>query len=58
MRDYRDEFSENRDDIPLKESGSDEGSDDEEHDYPPMSKFLPILIGLCFQSFCIALVNF
>ncbi|KAJ5179473.1 hypothetical protein N7492_002683 [Penicillium capsulatum] len=57
MRDYHDSHSENRDDIPLKESGSDEGVDDEEHEYPPMTKFLPILIGLCFQSFCIALDN-
>lgn len=57
MRDYHDDLSENRDDIPLKESGSDESADDEEHDYPSMAKFLPLLIGLCFQSFCIALVG-
>jgi hypothetical protein len=56
MRDYEDEVFTDRDDIPLKESGS-EGSDDEKQDYPPISRLAPILIGLCFQSFCIALVS-
>ncbi|KAJ5540507.1 hypothetical protein N7494_005583 [Penicillium frequentans] len=46
-----------RDDIPLKESGSSDISDDERIEYPSTIKFLPILIGLCFQSFCIALDN-
>ncbi|KAJ5792062.1 uncharacterized protein N7503_008040 [Penicillium pulvis] len=46
-----------RDDIPLKESGSSDISDDERIEYPSTIKFLPVLIGLCFQSFCIALDN-
>jgi hypothetical protein len=46
-----------RDDIPLKESGSSDIIDDETIEYPSTIKFLPILIGLCFQSFCIALVS-
>ncbi|KAJ5885786.1 hypothetical protein N7504_011622 [Penicillium tannophilum] len=46
-----------RDDIPLKESGSSDISDDERIEYPSTIKFIPILIGLCFQSFCIALDN-
>ncbi|KAJ5645657.1 hypothetical protein N7507_011668 [Penicillium longicatenatum] len=46
-----------RDDIPLKESGSSDIIDDETIEYPSTIKFLPILIGLCFQSFCIALDN-
>lgn len=60
MRDCHDDHSETRDDIPLKETpGSEEAPDEEEEEreYPPMLKFLPILIGLCFQSFCIALVR-
>ncbi|KAJ5144254.1 uncharacterized protein N7515_003041 [Penicillium bovifimosum] len=54
MRDY--EVFTDRDDMSLKESGSEE-SDDEKQDYPPISTLAPILIGLCFQSFCIALDN-
>ncbi|KAJ5081283.1 Major facilitator superfamily domain general substrate transporter [Penicillium alfredii] len=42
MREYRDESFENRDDIPLKESGSESGID-EQDEYPPMSKLVPIL---------------
>ncbi|CAI7604415.1 unnamed protein product [Penicillium bialowiezense] len=57
LRDYRDDISVDRDDIPLKETGSDLSEEDEKQDYPPTSKLAPILIGLCFQSFCIALDN-
>jgi hypothetical protein len=57
LRDCRDEVCSNRDDIPLKESGSDHSIDDEKQEYPPTLKLAPILIGLCFQSFCIALVR-
>lgn len=46
-----------RDDIPLKESGCSDISDDESTEYPSTIQFMPILIGLCFQSFCIALVS-
>jgi hypothetical protein len=56
MRDSHDGYSENRDDIPLKESGRD-GIADDEKEYPPTAKLVPILVGLCFQSFCIALVR-
>jgi hypothetical protein len=56
MRDSHDGYIENRDDIPLKESGSD-GIADDEKEYPPAAKLVPILVGLCFQSFCIALVR-
>ncbi|KAJ5349579.1 hypothetical protein N7541_007306 [Penicillium brevicompactum] len=56
-RDYRDDVSVDRDDIPLKETGSDLSDEEEKQDYPPTSKLVPILIGLCFQSFCIALDN-
>ncbi|KAJ6029823.1 hypothetical protein N7499_012236 [Penicillium canescens] len=57
FRDCRDEVCSDRDDIPLNESGSDHSIDDEKQEYPPTSKLAPILIGLCFQSFCIALDN-
>ncbi|OGE48067.1 hypothetical protein PENARI_c033G09401 [Penicillium arizonense] len=57
LRDSRDEVCSNRDDIPLNESGSDHSIEDEKQEYPPTSKLAPILIGLCFQSFCIALDN-
>ncbi|KAJ5577478.1 uncharacterized protein N7459_006442 [Penicillium hispanicum] len=56
-RDSKDGFVETRDDIALEESASDELVDDEKHEYPSMIKLLPILVGLCFQSFCIALDN-
>lgn len=56
MRDCHDGYIENRDDIPLKEAGID-GLADDEKEYPPTAKLVPILVGLCFQSFCIALVN-
>ncbi|KAJ5541873.1 hypothetical protein N7461_007876 [Penicillium sp. DV-2018c] len=55
MKDFDEHFPD-RDDIPLEEPGSEE-SDDEKPDYPPISRLAPILIGLCFQSFCIALDN-
>ncbi|KAJ5661457.1 uncharacterized protein N7477_009073 [Penicillium maclennaniae] len=54
--DDHDGYIENRDDIRLKETGSDDIADDEK-EYPPTAKLIPILIGLCFQSFCIALDN-
>ncbi|KAJ5765323.1 hypothetical protein N7520_004882 [Penicillium odoratum] len=53
----RDFQNECRDDIPLKESDSRGDISDEEIEYPSTIKFMPILIGLCFQSFCIALDN-
>ncbi|OQD70479.1 hypothetical protein PENDEC_c023G02839 [Penicillium decumbens] len=58
MRDCHNGYieNENRDDIPLKESGSDDIAD-EEKEYPSTAKLVPILVGLCFQSFCIALDN-
>lgn len=61
MNDFRDQDNTNRDDIPLKEARTENSDDDEEEEkqvYPPSSKLAPILIGLCFQSFCIALVSF
>jgi hypothetical protein len=57
LRDCRDDVFEDRDDIPLKESGAEDSDEDEKQEYPPASKLAPILIGLCFQSFCIALVS-
>ncbi|KAJ5501870.1 Major facilitator superfamily domain general substrate transporter, partial [Penicillium fimorum] len=57
MRDFQDQVYTNRDDIPLKEAGAEESDDEEKQIYPPSSKLAPILIGLCFQSFCIALDN-
>ncbi|KAJ5169234.1 uncharacterized protein N7482_004828 [Penicillium canariense] len=57
IRDSHDGFVENRDDIPLKESGSDDDSDDEKQDYPSTLQLIPIMVGLCFQSICIALDN-
>ncbi|KAJ5609975.1 hypothetical protein N7510_006694 [Penicillium lagena] len=53
----RDEGLESRDDIPLKESGSDQSTEEANDDYPSILKLVPILIGLCFQSICIALDN-
>jgi hypothetical protein len=58
MRDFQDQVDANRDDIPLKEAGTESDDDEEKQVYPPNSKLAPILIGLCFQSFCIALVSF
>lgn len=60
MNDFRDQDNTNRDDIPLKEARTENSDDDDEEEkqvYPPSSKLAPILIGLCFQSFCIALVS-
>lgn len=56
MRDSHDGSVDNQDDIPLKKSG-DDIVEEEEHEYLPTAKLVPILIGLCFQSFCIALVT-
>lgn len=56
LGDYREDAWVDRDDIPLKQSGT-ESEEDEKQEYPPNSKLVPILIGLCFQSFCIALVS-
>ncbi|KAJ5108193.1 hypothetical protein N7456_004868 [Penicillium angulare] len=55
--DCHDGFVESRDDIPLKESDGSVISDDENTEYPPLAKFIPILIGLCLQAFCTALDN-
>ncbi|EKV13708.1 hypothetical protein PDIP_47360 [Penicillium digitatum Pd1] len=58
MKGFGDQVYTNRDEIPLKEAGTEESDDDEkEQFYPPGSKIVPILIGLCFQSFCMALDN-
>lgn len=58
MKDFGDEVYTNRDDIPLKEARTGDSDDEEEKQvYPSSSKLAPILIGLCFQSFCIALVS-
>lgn len=61
LSDFRDGAWADRDDIPLKQSGAeseeDEKQEDENQEYPSKSKLAPILIGLCFQSFCIALVS-
>lgn len=54
---HHDGFVESRDDIPLKESASDASLDDEGQDYPSTLQLIPILIGLCLQSVCIALVG-
>lgn len=52
-----DEFSEDRDSIPLKESEGEDDIKEDEHQYPSTAKLIPILIALCCQSFCIALVR-
>ena len=57
MKGCHDGFAESRDDIPLKESGSDEFFDEQKPEYPSPAKLVPIILGLCFQSFCIALVR-
>ncbi|CAI7676402.1 unnamed protein product [Penicillium pancosmium] len=57
MKGCQDDFMESRDDIPLKESGSDDVLDDQKGEYPSPAKLAPIILGLCFQSFCIALDN-
>lgn len=57
MRDGHNGLFTNGDDISLKESGNEEIVDEETPEYPPTVKLVPILIGLCFQSFCIALVS-
>lgn len=58
MKGCHGEFSESRDDIPLAESGSDDILDDQKAEYPSLRKLAPIILGLCSQSFCIALVSF
>lgn len=50
-------FVESRDDVPLKESAGDAGLVHEGQDYPSTLQLIPILIGLCLQSICIALVG-
>lgn len=56
-RDSQDDgFVESRDDIPLKESTNDEKLH-ERQDYPSTLQLIPILVGLCLQSICIALVG-
>ncbi|KAJ5693459.1 hypothetical protein N7462_002882, partial [Penicillium macrosclerotiorum] len=57
--DYQNDYIEARDDIPLKETGSqhDQILDDEKKEYPSTISLIPIIVGLCFQSFCIALDN-
>ncbi|KAJ5722776.1 hypothetical protein N7488_000811 [Penicillium malachiteum] len=57
MKECHDGFVECPDDIPLKETGSCDISDDESVIYPTAVKFFPILIGLCLQAFCSALDN-
>ncbi|KAJ5761335.1 Major facilitator superfamily domain general substrate transporter [Penicillium manginii] len=57
MKGCQDGFMESRDDIPLKESGSDGVLDEQKVEYPSPTKLAPIILGLCFQSFCIALDN-
>lgn len=57
MQDSHDQYTETSDDIPLKESGDGKTLEGHEHEYPPTARLMPILIGLCFQSFCIALVS-
>lgn len=57
MRDGHHGLLKNGDDIYLKESGNEEIVDEETPEYPPTVTLVPILIGLCFQSFCIALVS-
>lgn len=57
MKGCEDDFVDSRDDIPLKESGSDDVLDDQKTEYPSPAKLAPIILGLCFQSFCIALVS-
>ena len=56
-QDCRDQGLENRYDIPAKGSESEQSIEKEKDDYPPNLKLAPILIGLCFQSICIALVS-
>jgi hypothetical protein len=57
IRDSQDDgFVESRDDIPLKESTDDEKLH-ERQDYPSTLQLIPILVGLCLQSICIALVG-
>lgn len=57
IRDSQDDgFVESRDDIPLKES-TDEEKLHERQDYPSTLQLIPILVGLCLQSICIALVG-
>jgi hypothetical protein len=57
IRDSQDDGSfESRDDIPLKESIDDEELH-ERQDYPSTLQLIPILVGLCLQSICIALVS-
>lgn len=56
MRDCQEETLTHRDDIPLKAAEM-QSDDDEKQVYPRSAQLAPILIALCFQSFCIALVR-
>lgn len=57
-RDSQDDGSvESRDDIPLKKATDDDNLDDETQSYPSTLQLIPILVGLCLQSICIALVG-
>ena len=58
MRDSQDNaFIDCRDDIPLKESPNDDSLDEESREYPSTLQLVPILVGICLQSICIALVR-
>jgi hypothetical protein len=52
-----DEFIDCRDDIPLKERPNDGDFGEDSQEYPSTLQLIPILIGLCLQSICIALVR-
>ncbi|OOQ89724.1 putative efflux pump antibiotic resistance protein [Penicillium brasilianum] len=52
-----DEFIDSRDDIPLKKSPNDGDFGEESQEYPSTLQLIPILVGLCLQSICIALDN-
>lgn len=56
-RGFYGQYPETSDDGPLKRTEDNEALDVHDHEYPPTAKLIPILIGLCFQSFCIALVS-
>lgn len=56
-RELGDEYFDSQDDIPLKDPGCKEACGDQDIEYPSAKKLIPILVGLCFQSFCIALVS-
>lgn len=53
-----DEFIDSRDDIPLKKSPNDGDFGEASQEYPSTLQLIPILVGLCLQSICIALVRY